>query len=139
MGTEFHIIFDFERGDSPAEEMVLPHWDILVVDDDEELCHSAADSLTEIGVHAEWALDGKTAVEMVEKRHNQHKDYYVVLLDCRMPGMDGIETAREMRRRIGADVPILLDVYKRQDHGLAQMYCRILPDSRAFSVGAGVL
>ena len=108
VGTEFHIIFDFERGDSPAEEMVLPHWDILVVDDDEELCHSAADSLTEIGVHAEWALDGKTAVEMVEKRHNQHKDYYVVLLDCRMPGMDGIETAREMRRRIGADVPILL-------------------------------
>lgn len=107
-GSEFHIIFDFERGESKADEMVLPGWEVLVVDDDEELCRSAADSLNEIGVHAEWALDGNTAIDMTQKRHAQHKDYYVVLLDCKMPGMGGIETAREMRRRIGEDVPILL-------------------------------
>lgn len=107
-GTEFHVTFDFERGESPIEEMVLPSWEILVVDDDEELCRSAADSLSEIGVHADWALDGYTAIEMVEKRHEQHKDYYVVLLDCKMPEIDGIETARELHRRIGADMPILL-------------------------------
>lgn len=107
-GTEFHITFDFERSESKIEEMILPNWEILVVDDDEELCHSAVDSLDEIGVHAEWALDGYTAIDMVEKRHQQHQDYYAVLLDCKMPGMDGIETAREMRRRIGADIPILL-------------------------------
>lgn len=88
--------------------MILPQWDVLVVDDDEDLCHSAADSLNEIGVHAEWALDGMTAIEMTKKRHKQHKDYYVVLLDCRMPEMDGIATAREMRRCIGDNVPILL-------------------------------
>lgn len=107
-GTEFHITFDFERGESKVEEMILPKWEVLVVDDDEELCHSAVDSLNEIGVHAEWALDGPTAIDMTEKRHMQHRDYYVVLLDCKMPGMDGIETAREMRRRIGDDLPILL-------------------------------
>lgn len=107
-GTEFHVTFDFERGESKVEEMILPKWEILVVDDDEELCHSATDSLNEIGVHAEWALDGMTAIEMTENRHKQHKDYYVVLLDCKMPEMDGIATAREMRRRIGEDVPILL-------------------------------
>ena len=107
-GTEFHVTFDFERGESNVEEMILPQWDVLVVDDDEDLCHSAADSLNEIGVHAEWALDGMTAIEMTKKRHKQHKDYYVVLLDCRMPEMDGIATAREMRRCIGDNVPILL-------------------------------
>lgn len=107
-GTEFHVTFDFKRGESRDEEMILPSWDVLVVDDDEELCRSAAGSLNEIGVHAEWALDGMTAIEMTVKRHEQHKDYYVVLLDCKMPEMDGIETAREMRRRIGEDVPILL-------------------------------
>ena len=107
-GTEFHVIFDFERGESSAEEMVLPKWEVLVVDDDEELCLSAADSLNEIGVHAEWALDGYTAIEMTEKRHKQNRDYYVVLLDCKMPELDGIATAREMRRRIGDDMPILL-------------------------------
>lgn len=107
-GTEFHVSFDFERGGSGEEEMILPKWEVLVVDDDEELCRSAADSLNEIGVHAEWALDGFTAIEMTEKRHKQHKDYYVVLLDCKMPELDGIATAREMRRRIGDHVPILL-------------------------------
>lgn len=107
-GTEFHVTFDFERGESNVEEMVLPQWEVLVVDDDEELCHSATDSLNEIGVHAEWVMDGMTAIEMTEKRHKQRNDYYVVLLDCRMPEMDGIATAREMRRRIGNDVPILL-------------------------------
>lgn len=107
-GTEFHVILDFERCESNVEEMILPEWEVLVVDDDEELCRSAADSLNEIGVHAEWALDGFTAIEMTEKRHKQHKDYYVVLLDCKMPELDGIATAREMRNRIGDDVPILL-------------------------------
>ena len=115
-GTEFHVTFDFERGESNVEEMILPQWEVLVVDDDEDLCRSATDSLNEIGVHAEWALDGMTAIEMTEKRHKQHKDYYVVLLDCKMPGMDGIETAREMRRRIGEDVPILLmSAYEWED------------------------
>ncbi len=107
-GTEFHVTFDFERGESRDEEMILPNWDVLVVDDDEELCRSAADSLNEIGVHAEWALDGRSAIDMTVKRHEQHKDYFVVLLDCKMPEMDGIETAREIRRRIGDGVPILL-------------------------------
>ncbi len=107
-GTEFHVTFDFECKEPQTEEMVLPSWEILVVDDDEELCHSATASLNEIGTHAEWALDGKTAIEMIEKRHEWHKDYYVILLDYKMPEMNGIETAHEIRCRLGADMPILL-------------------------------
>lgn len=107
-GTEFHVIFDFERAGEPEEEMLLPAWEVLVVDDDEILCQSAADSLNEIGVHAEYALDGPAAVSMAEKRHEEHRDYHIVLLDWKMPGMDGIETARELRRHIGEDVPLLL-------------------------------
>lgn len=107
-GTEFHVIFDFERGESNTEKMVLPDWKILVVDDDEELCRSAAETLDEIGVHSDWVTSGPAAIEMVEEHHAQHKDYFIVLLDCKMPEMDGIETARELRRRIGDDIPILL-------------------------------
>ena len=49
------------------------------------------------------ASSGRKAIELLN-----HMRFDVVLTDIKMPGMDGIETAREMRRRIGADVPILL-------------------------------
>ena len=81
---------------------------MLVVDDDEPLCRSAADALGEIGVHAEWALSGDQAVEMARRRSAEGRDYHVVLLDWKLPGMDGIETARKLRQTIGDHVPILL-------------------------------
>ncbi|WP_297721202.1 response regulator [Intestinimonas sp.] len=107
-GTEFHVTLDMERGEEDGAELLLPEWDVLVVDDDEPLCRSAAGALGEIGVRAEWALSGPDAVDMAVKRHERHQDYYVILLDWQMPGMDGLETARTLRRRIGEDTPILL-------------------------------
>ena len=81
---------------------------MLVVDDDEQLCKTAMNSLEEIGIKAEWTLDGETAVEKVKEHHNSHNDYQIVLLDWKLPGIDGIETARRIRRQVGDDVPILL-------------------------------
>ena len=107
-GTEFHITLDLEAVSDQEADMVLRNWEVLVVDDDAQLCSSAAASLTEIGVHAECALDGPSAISMVERRHQKRRDYHVVLLDWQMPGMDGIETARALRRRVGKDIPILL-------------------------------
>lgn len=107
-GTEFHVTLDLKRAQTKEEDMLLPQWEMLVVDDDEELCLSAVDSLKEIGVEAEWATDGATAIRMAEMRHRQKKDYHIVLLDWKMPGMDGVETARELRRHVGDDIPILL-------------------------------
>ena len=107
-GTEFHIILDMEKADIKEADMFLPPWRMLVVDDDEELCHSAISSLKDIGINAEWALDGKTAVEMVKRCHEKAEDYEIVLLDWKMPGMNGMETAREIRKHLGDDVPILI-------------------------------
>ena len=107
-GTEFHITLDLEAVSDQEADMVLPNWEVLVVDDDAQLWSSAAASLTEIGVHAECALGGPSAISMVERRHQKRRDYHVVLLDWQMPGMDGIETARALRRRVGKDIPILL-------------------------------
>ncbi len=107
-GSEFHVTVDLERVDVPEEERRLPPWEMLVVDDDRLLCQSAVESLQEIGVKAEWATSGEEAVKKAEERHRQNRDYHVVLLDWQMPGMDGIETARELRRHIGDQVPILL-------------------------------
>lgn len=107
-GSEFHITLDLERAKQRIEDIVLPSWNTLVVDNNEDLCHSAAAALKEIGINAEYALSGKEAVEMVKKRHDAQDDYQLVLIDWKMPEMDGLETTREIRKRLGAEVPILI-------------------------------
>ena len=107
-GSEFHVVLDLEKAPCQEADMVLPHWEMLVVDDDEQLCQSAVESLREIGIHAEPALDGPTAIQMAASRHQAGRDYHIVLLDWKMPGMDGIETARQLRKTIGEEVHILL-------------------------------
>lgn len=107
-GTEFHVILDLEKASVQEMDMILPQWRMLVVDDDEDMCRSTVASLKEIGIEAEWALDGETAVEMVEKQHHLHNGYHIILLDWKLPRMDGIAAAREIRRCTGEDIPILL-------------------------------
>lgn len=107
-GTTFHIALDFQKAQILEADMTLPPWNLLLVDDDIEICESASKSLEETGVHVEWALSGEEAVRMTEERNRENKGYHVVLLDWQMPGMNGIETAREIRKRLGEMVPIIL-------------------------------
>lgn len=107
-GSEFHLVLDFEKSNILEEDMILPNWNMLVVDDDEQLCLSTVDSLKKIGVTADWTMDGESAIKMVKKRHDIHNDYQIILLDWKLPGIDGIETARRIRNELGNDIPILL-------------------------------
>ena len=107
-GSEFHVVLHLEKAIAQETEMILPAWNMLVVDDDQQLCVGVADSLKSIGVKADWTLDGETAIRMVEDRRSRHDDYHVILLDWKLPDMDGIETARQIRLQTGKDIPILL-------------------------------
>ncbi len=108
-GTEFLVTFDFERSaECKEEDLMLPDFTMLVVDDDQQLCESTVSSLKSIGVEAEWTLDGDSAVTKVREHHQKHNDYHIILLDWKLPGMDGIETARHLRQELGNEVPILL-------------------------------
>ncbi len=107
-GSEFHIVLDLEKAVTKEEDMILPAWNVLVVDNNEDLCHGAAIALGEIGVNAECALSGMQAIEMVSKRHAQRNDYDLVLIDWKMPDMDGLQTTREIRKQLGDEVPILI-------------------------------
>lgn len=108
IGTEFHVALDLEKATEQEEDMILPAWNMLVVDDDEQLCESVLDSLKYIGINAEYVEDGETAVELVVKRHKEHNDFQVILLDWKLTGIDGIETARRIRKQIGENTPLLL-------------------------------
>lgn len=106
-GSRFHVELDLKKGEM-GEEMRLPDWNILVVDDNEQLCTSAAANLEELGVHAEWTQDGKKAVQMIEERHRKKDDYRFVLIDWKMPNMDGLQTINEIQTKVGKEIPVFL-------------------------------
>lgn len=107
-GTEFHVTLDFKRADLEEENMKLPSWKVLVVDDSEELRVSAAQVLSEMGVEADTACGGEEAVQMMEGQRAKGNNYDIVLLDWKMPGMDGLDTLHEIHKRIGKDVAVCL-------------------------------
>lgn len=107
-GTHFTVSLDLEKVQEREEEMVLPNWHMLVVDDDELICRSAVESLKKIGINSEWTLDGESAVKMVAQTQKGSDPYHIILLDWKLPGIDGIETARQIRSELGDEIPILL-------------------------------
>ena len=81
---------------------------VLVADDDEMSMESAVDILEGLGMQAEGVLSGEEALERVSRCHEEKRGYNAVVLDWKMPGMDGVETARAIRAEIGNDVPIII-------------------------------
>ena len=81
---------------------------VLVVDDDEMCCVSAVEVLNDIGIDAKWVTSGKQAIDVTIEKHNSGEDFFTIILDWKMPEMDGIETARQIRKNIGRDVPIIV-------------------------------
>ena len=81
---------------------------VLVVDDDKTCCESTIATLKEIGITGEWVLSGREAVECCYARHELKNDYFAVILDWKMPEIDRIETARQIRKRIGNEITIIV-------------------------------
>ena len=107
-GTTFTVILDLPVADRQRDEMVLDPMDILIVDDDEILLDTAVDTLESLGVTAEHASSGLEALGMITHRHQAGRDYSVVILDWKMPDLDGIETIHRIRNEVGVGTPILL-------------------------------
>ena len=82
---------------------------VLVVDDDNDTCEHAAVLLKGMGVNVDWALNGFEAIEKVRSAcEDDGRCYDVCFIDWCMPELDGIETARRMRRYVGPDVLIII-------------------------------
>ena len=107
-GTTFTIKIDIPVADRQREDLKLDELDVLIVDDDPILLQTTSETLESMGVHADCADNGAQALDMIAQRHEQGRDYGIVIVDWRMPGMDGVETVRSIRRDINPDIPILL-------------------------------
>lgn len=85
---------------------------ILVVDDESEVCRMLEKFLREKGYQVFKAFDGKTALELVKEERP-----HIVLLDIKMPGMDGIECLKkitEIDKEIGV---IMITAIKEEETG----------------------
>ena len=99
------------EGQVPANEM-----QVLVVDDDDIALKHARLVLEKEGVHCESALSGKEAIEKVKLANARRRNYDLILVDWKMPDMDGVETTRKIREIIGRQSAIIiLTAYKWDD------------------------
>lgn len=110
-GSVFTVRLDLRIPDESADTRF---WEnngiarILVVDDELEVCENMMNLMADTGVRIDYALHGAQAVKMVRKAKEQQCGYDVILIDWKMPEMDGLETARKIRAIVSQDVPILV-------------------------------
>ena len=107
-GTTFTITLDLPIAEKQLEEMRFDDVDVLIADDDPILLETAVDTLKSMGINAEQAQSGMEALEKTRRRHEAGKDYNVIILDWRMPDMNGIEAIRHIREEVDVPIPILL-------------------------------
>lgn len=108
-GTKFTVTVYLQLNHSKHDDLKgLENLTVLVADDDKFACESACSALTEIGMISDWVLSGEEAIEKILDAHSKSNDYSAVILDWKMPGMDGVETARAIRQKIGSEVPIII-------------------------------
>ncbi|HAE80640.1 MAG TPA: hypothetical protein DCG70_03620, partial [Lachnoclostridium sp.] len=112
-GTTFTVtvtLLDAEEkkeNDVPGD--IAPHeMCVLVIDDDLVACEHAQLVLGQVGVSCETALSGAEGLEMTKLRHARREPYNLILVDWKMPGMDGVETTKKIREAVGEETPVII-------------------------------
>ncbi|MCR4644360.1 MAG: response regulator [Oscillospiraceae bacterium] len=107
-GTTFTVVLDIPAAERQREDMMLDPMDVLIVDDDPIMLETAADTLRSLGVTADCAGSAAEALDMMKRQHETGRSYRVVILDWKMPDIDGIEATGRIRAEASPDIPILL-------------------------------
>ena len=76
-------------------------YNILVIDDDKELCALIKQSVVKEKINADYSYSGTDGLALLEKNN-----YQLILLDVMMPGMDGFQTMEKIR--VTSSIPILM-------------------------------
>ena len=81
---------------------------VLVIDDDPVACEHAKLILEELGIAVDTVLNGRDALEMIKLHQARREPYNLMLVDWRMPELDGIEVTRRIREIVGDESAIII-------------------------------
>ncbi len=81
---------------------------MIVADDDEDVCRNIVKTMSQTGVVTDYATDGETAIQMMRSNREAGRPYDLILLDWQMPNLNGLETARLIRKNYSEKIPILI-------------------------------
>jgi len=119
VGSEFTVavtLKDCEQRRSEISAVRPEDMRVLVVDDDPIACEHALSVLEEAGIRADTCGGGEEALHMMEVHHAKQEAYNLVILDWKMPEMDGVQTAAEIRKRYSSETTlIILTAYNWED------------------------
>ena len=112
-GTTFTVNLTLQgserrRFHSNADELQPRDMCVLVIDDDPVACEHAKLVMGQVGINCEAALSGAEGVKMVKLRHARREPYNLILVDWKMPELDGVETTRQIRSIVGYDAAIII-------------------------------
>ena len=89
---------------------------VLIIDDDPLACEHARVVLNELGITADTCLSGEDGLELIELHHARREDFNMILVDWKMPGLDGIEVTRAIRKIMGQEsAVVILTAYSWDD------------------------
>ena len=81
---------------------------VLVGDDEIDVTENIQSILSDAGLECDAAIGGLESVDKATKAYEDNNSYDVIILDWKMPDMDGVECVRRIRKEIGKDVPIFV-------------------------------
>ena len=119
-GTTFTVtvtLMDSAYTEVTMSEKIQPYdMKVLIIDDDPIACEHAKLVLEKTGMSCDTVLSGEEAIEAVRVHNARHELYDLILVDLKMPGMDGVETTREIRKIVGHESAIIIiTAYKWDD------------------------
>ena len=110
-GTEFIVTIPCRLNGNPVRNEAIPELHglrALVVDDDTDTCLSVCSMLRTIGMKPDWASSGKEAVIRTKEAMRQEDAFNAYIIDWKMPDMNGVELARQIRSTVRDDAPIII-------------------------------
>ena len=113
-GTVFTVVLPFDSSvKQPADAGSTPanffeNVNALVVDDEADTCEYVKKLMIRFGVRCDTVTSGKKALRRITSRMEDGHPYDLCIIDWCMKEMNGLDTAREIRKLCGSELPIII-------------------------------